>query len=79
MNSESVLVGHNTKILVRPKLTLNNTTISVENLQKATFDLSILDHYGKKVNFQVKDPKLSDSEEYVYEFIVPADVASIEA
>jgi hypothetical protein len=29
------------------------------------------------VNFQVKDPKLSDSEDYVYEFIVPSNVLQI--
>ena len=51
LNAESVLVGHNTKVFVRPKLTLNNRAISVNSLKNCSFEMTIGDHDGKKVNY----------------------------
>lgn len=77
MNGESVLVGHSTKLLVRPKLTLFNKPISITNLKKCVLNINFKDFDGKNINFQVKDPKFSDDEDYFYEFIVPTNIETI--
>lgn len=77
LNSESVLVGQNTKLFMRPKLTLNRRATSIENLKSSCFEMTITDHDGKQVNHTVKDPKLSDEEDFVFEFMVPSNTQNI--
>ena len=39
--------------------------------------MTITDHDGKKINHSLKDVKLSDTEDFVYEFMVPSNTANI--
>lgn len=39
--------------------------------------MTITDHDGKKVDHKVKDPKLSDNEDYIFEFLVPSNTSMI--
>lgn len=77
LNSESVLIGQKTKLLIRPKLTLNNHTVSIKNLKSSLLEIRITDNDGKKINYTVRDAQFSDDSEFIYEFMVPPNTKDI--
>ena len=66
-------------MIIRPKLMLNDRQIDISNLKDVRLSIVLEPHsgdqYSKKHEF--KDPKFSETEDYILTFVVPADAYQI--
>jgi hypothetical protein len=68
LNSESILVGQEAHILIRPCLTINGRKTSVKQLKNAKIELTILDFNQNPTKLTFNDLKFNDNEEKVLSF-----------
>lgn len=52
--------------------------MSTDLLKDCSLEMKITDHDEKKVNHSLKDIKVSDTEDFVFEFLVPSNTSTIE-
>ena len=77
VDRESLLPGVNTKVLIRPELNLNDIPISISLLSDITLFIESTDIFDVCTSTKVKDFKLFENMESIYEFKVPENLSKI--
>ena len=67
---ESFIVGNKSKIILHPRLTINNHNVSVKLLKKVTITTTLLNNMGLKNIFSDKNIEFNCHEDYTLEFPV---------
>lgn len=79
VDRESLLTRKTAKLLIRPVLTLNGGRVSVSKLEDVKLTLLSTDRDGIASSKEIPGIKLVDDRDTVYEFEVPARLASLKA
>jgi hypothetical protein len=77
VDRESLLNYRRASVVVRPSLKVNGTPVTLSVLEDARLTITSTDHDGVSASKEVKDFKLSEDKESVYEFQVPDRLQTI--
>lgn len=78
MNSESILMGQEASILLRPKLSINGRRIQTKLLKQCAANLRVDDILGQTTKLRFDNLKFDNKEECILKFQVPVNTKSIE-
>lgn len=79
VDRESLLTRKTAKLIIRPILTLNGSRVAISKLEDVKLTLISTDRGGIVSSKDVPGIKLTDDRDTVYEFEVPARLASLKA
>ena len=74
VNTEALVPGRKAKVTIRSRLFQNNENISLKKFKKTTFILNMNSIDGTTNSKTFDDVELSDSEDYIIEFLVPSKI-----
>jgi hypothetical protein len=77
-NEESIIAGRKLRIILKTKLYLNESLITLKKFEEFNAEIQLTNYEGITNYKHFKDIKLSDSEDYVLEFIVPPMLTRLE-
>jgi hypothetical protein len=74
---ESLVAGETCRVLIRAELSVNAIPVAIKLLEEIALSIQSIDIEGISTTKEVNDLELSDDDEFVYEFKVPDDLASL--
>ena len=77
VDRESLIAGRTAKILVRPRLKLNDQPVSLALLEEPILTITSRDHDGVASSTEVRDLEFNAAGELVHEINVPAGLATL--
>jgi len=77
VDRETLLNQKKAQVIIRPSLLLNSVPVTLSILEDITLSIETQDRENVKTTKEIKDFKLFEDKESVYEFKVPANLSSI--
>jgi hypothetical protein len=77
IDRESIIEGKKAKLILRPNLSLNNNRVSIKLLKNPVLTITSTDLDSVSTTKQIKDLKLENNKEFVYEFKTPEKLINL--